>query len=50
MRTDKKNENVFAYHSRTDINISQKFQQIWIQQVKSIFPMEENPSKIGLHC
>jgi hypothetical protein len=29
--------------------ISQKFQQIWIQQAKTNFLVKKNPSKIWLH-
>jgi hypothetical protein len=49
MRTVKKTK-MYLLINREWIEISQKFQQIWIQQAKTIFPCKKNPSKIWLHC
>jgi hypothetical protein len=43
-----KKTKMYLLITRERIEISQKFQQIWIQQAKKIFLC--NPSKIRLHC
>jgi hypothetical protein len=45
MRIVKKTK-MYLLITRERKEISKKFQQIWIQQAKTFFPMLKNPSKI----